>query len=182
MSGTHKKKKGVTRVTALLALVAMGLALAPQVALGQAPFSDADFSGYATGTYLHADALTLGGSPTVKARLFRRVRRVQGPRRYRERRARPRRSAVRAWEEQLRGRVRAGRQPAGQRPSSATGRCGGCAPVYRVDREDTGRPDRRTRRPLRRSGGRKGAGPLRPQQLHPRRGHELRATLPTLRC
>lgn len=69
MSGTHKKKKGVTRVTALLALVAMGLALAPQVALGQAPFSDADFSGYATGTYLHADALTLGGSPTVKADL-----------------------------------------------------------------------------------------------------------------
>ncbi|MEX2587293.1 MAG: hypothetical protein WD602_04775 [Actinomycetota bacterium] len=69
MSGTQRKKKGVTRVTALLALVAMGLALAPQAALGQVSFSDADFSGYATGTYLHADALTLGSSPTVKADL-----------------------------------------------------------------------------------------------------------------
>lgn len=53
------------RLGALTALMALAMMLAPP-ANAAVPFKDAAFSGYATGTYLHADALTIGTSPTLK--------------------------------------------------------------------------------------------------------------------
>ena len=52
------------RLGALTALAALALMLAPP-ANAAVPFRDAAFAGYATGTYLHLDALTLGTNPTV---------------------------------------------------------------------------------------------------------------------
>ncbi|HEX2052999.1 MAG TPA: hypothetical protein VHJ78_04625 [Actinomycetota bacterium] len=58
-------KKLRRRFGALFALLALALTLAP--AAGAAvPFRDAAFAGYATGTYLHVDALTIGANPVVK--------------------------------------------------------------------------------------------------------------------
>ncbi|HEU4867444.1 MAG TPA: hypothetical protein VFV09_06925 [Actinomycetota bacterium] len=54
------------RLGALVSLLALLLMLAPPAGAA-VPFKDAAFSGYATGTYLHVDALTIGTTPTVKA-------------------------------------------------------------------------------------------------------------------
>lgn len=54
------------RLGALVSLTALLLMLAPPAGAA-VPFKDAAFSGYATGTYLHVDALTIGTTPTVKA-------------------------------------------------------------------------------------------------------------------
>ena len=54
------------RLGALISLSALLLMLAPPAGAA-VPFKDAAFSGYATGTYLHVDALTIGATPTVKA-------------------------------------------------------------------------------------------------------------------
>jgi hypothetical protein len=54
------------RLGALISLSALLLMLAPPAGAA-VPFKDAAFSGYATGTYLHVDALTIGTTPTVKA-------------------------------------------------------------------------------------------------------------------
>lgn len=54
------------RLGALISLTALLLMLAPPAGAA-VPFQDAAFSGYATGTYLHVDALTIGTTPTVKA-------------------------------------------------------------------------------------------------------------------
>jgi hypothetical protein len=57
------------RLIVLLTLVSLGMLIVSPVQ-AQVAFKDADFSGYATGTYLHADALTLGlvggSQPTIK--------------------------------------------------------------------------------------------------------------------
>ncbi len=60
-----RKSKLGRRFGALTTLAALALMLAPP-ANAQVPFKDAAFSGYATGTYLHVDALTIGATPTVK--------------------------------------------------------------------------------------------------------------------
>lgn len=52
------------RFGALITLSALALMLAPPAGAA-VPFKDAAFSGYATGTYLHVDALTIGTTPTV---------------------------------------------------------------------------------------------------------------------
>lgn len=54
------------RLGALVSLTALLLMLAPPAGAA-VPFKDAAFSGYATGTYLSVDALTIGTTPTVKA-------------------------------------------------------------------------------------------------------------------
>lgn len=61
-----RKKKMGRRLGALISLSALLLMLAPPAGAA-VPFKDAAFSGYATGTYLHVDALTIGATPTVKA-------------------------------------------------------------------------------------------------------------------
>ncbi|HEX2179858.1 MAG TPA: hypothetical protein VHL54_10150, partial [Actinomycetota bacterium] len=53
------------RLGALTALTTLAMMLAPP-ASAAVPFKDAAFGGYATGTYLHVDALTIGATPTVK--------------------------------------------------------------------------------------------------------------------
>jgi hypothetical protein len=53
------------RFGALITLTALALMLAPPAANAAVPFKDAAFSGYATGTYLHVDALTIGTTPAV---------------------------------------------------------------------------------------------------------------------
>jgi hypothetical protein len=63
MSRNSKKSKTL-RLGALMALAVLSLSLAAPVAQAQVKFVDADFSGYASGTYVHADALTLG-TPVV---------------------------------------------------------------------------------------------------------------------
>ncbi len=52
------------RFGALITLTALALMLAPPVHAA-VPFKDAAFSGYATGTYLHADALSLVAGPNT---------------------------------------------------------------------------------------------------------------------
>jgi hypothetical protein len=52
------------RFGALITLSALALMLAPPAGAA-VPFKDAAFSGYASGTYLHVDALTIGTTPTV---------------------------------------------------------------------------------------------------------------------
>lgn len=54
------------RLGALISLLALLLMLAPPAGAA-VPFKDAAFSGYATGTYLSVEALTIGATPTVKA-------------------------------------------------------------------------------------------------------------------
>lgn len=54
------------RLGALISLSALLLMLAPPAGAA-VPFKDAAFSGYATGTYLSVEALTIGATPTVKA-------------------------------------------------------------------------------------------------------------------
>jgi hypothetical protein len=61
-----RNKKMGRRLGALISLSALLLMLAPPAGAA-VPFKDAAFSGYATGTYLHVDALTIGTTPTVKA-------------------------------------------------------------------------------------------------------------------
>lgn len=56
------------RIGAVLALGVLGLTLALP-AQAQVAFKDADFSGYASGTYVYADALSLLGSPLVNLAL-----------------------------------------------------------------------------------------------------------------
>lgn len=60
-----RKSRLGRRFGALITLSALALMLAPP-ASAAVPFKDAAFSGYATGTYLHVDALTIGTTPTVK--------------------------------------------------------------------------------------------------------------------
>ncbi|CAN5853355.1 hypothetical protein BH23ACT12_BH23ACT12_20610 [soil metagenome] len=59
-----KNKKMGRRFGALITLSALALMLAPPAGAA-VPFKDAAFSGYASGTYLHVDALTIGATPTV---------------------------------------------------------------------------------------------------------------------
>lgn len=61
-----KSPKLRRRLGALVALFALALMLAPPAGAA-VPFRDAAFAGYATGTYLNVDALTLGTTPTLKA-------------------------------------------------------------------------------------------------------------------
>ncbi|HYN98546.1 MAG TPA: hypothetical protein VEU28_02620 [Actinomycetota bacterium] len=59
-----RNKKMGRRFGALITLSALALALAPPAGAA-VPFKDAAFSGYASGTYLHVDALTIGTTPTL---------------------------------------------------------------------------------------------------------------------
>lgn len=61
---SRNRKTMGRRLGALVALTTLALMLVPPVHAA-VPFSDAAFSGYATGTYLHVDALTIGTTPTV---------------------------------------------------------------------------------------------------------------------
>jgi hypothetical protein len=56
------------RISALGALAILSLSLIAPAAQAQVKFIDADFAAYATGTYVHADALTLG-TPVVDLNL-----------------------------------------------------------------------------------------------------------------
>lgn len=56
------------RLGAVMALAVLGLTLALP-AQAQVDFKDADFGGYASGTYVHADALGLLGSPLIDLNL-----------------------------------------------------------------------------------------------------------------
>lgn len=59
-----RSKRKALSLTALVALTALGVLLGPPAQAVE--FKDADFSGYATGTYLNVDALTIGTTPAVK--------------------------------------------------------------------------------------------------------------------